>query len=248
MTNPSLQASAPVPPRHPGVAYGAFLCWSVIGLWLASRGAAGAGATTVGNLVAVLLLLRGQTRAVLVSSLAVLAFSAATEVIATSGLSVFHYSVGHVPAYVPIGHTAIYLAALAGARSPLGHSRWGFALAASLLACTMGVGLVSGRPDLLGWMWLATWALAFALVPVARPLLVALVPAVSILEWVGVGLHLWEWSATTSLGWVSAGNPPSASAMGYAFFALVGIATIYLVAGRGGTGRAAVHAQLGFTP
>jgi hypothetical protein len=175
------------------------------------------GGVTAALLVGLLWRETATTRAQVV---VVVAFATLIEYTFSSGLGVYTYRLHQVPAYVPPGHGLVYLAALALGRSPLviAGRRW---LIPATIAVAGGYAtwglFVSGRPDLLGFLWfccLVLW-MRYARSPLV---FVGAFVIVTYLELLGTSLGTWTWSLTDPTGLVSMGNPPSGAAGGYGFF------------------------------
>lgn len=199
---------------------GTVVVWVAVVLPLDNAGTARQlwlGGVTATLLIALLLRENATTRAQVI---VVVAFATAVEYTFSSGLGVYTYRLHQVPAYVPPGHGLVYLAALALGRSPLliAYRRW-------LVPGTMAIAgayalwglFVSGRPDVLGFVWFCCLVLWMRQSP-APLVFVGAFFIVTYLELLGTALGTWTWSLHDPSGLVAIGNPPSGAAGGYGFF------------------------------
>ncbi|MFL6241208.1 MAG: hypothetical protein ACJ735_17130 [Actinomycetes bacterium] len=167
-----------------------------------------------------LTLLRRESATTRAQVAVVVAFATLIEYTFSALLGVYVYRLHQVPAYVPPGHGLVYLAALAIGRSAVVTAYRRELLTATLVIAggyaTWGL-LVSGRPDLLGFLWfccLVVWVRR-ARVPMV---FVGAFLVVTYLELLGTALGTWTWSLHDPTGLVAIGNPPSGAAGGYGFF------------------------------
>jgi hypothetical protein len=167
-----------------------------------------------------LVLLRRESAATRAQVAVVVAFATLIEYTFSAGLGVYVYRLHQVPAYVPPGHGLVYLAALAIGRSAVAIAgrRW-------LLPATVVVAggyacwglFLSGRPDVLGFLWfccLLLWVRSAR----APLVFVGAFLVVTYLELLGTALGTWTWSLHDPTGLLAIGNPPSGAAGGYGFF------------------------------
>ncbi len=200
---------------------------SVVGAWVAVV----LGLDTVASLaqqrllgagtwLLLLVLLRGEDRAVRVQVAVVVVFASLVEYVFSGWLGVYVYRLDNVPAFVPPGHGLVYLAALCLGRSAVAHRHrrllLGSALVASGAWAVWGLTL-SPRPDALGAFWFACLCV-FARWGRSPLLYAGAFLVVSYLEIVGTSLGTWTWQPHDPTGLVSIGNPPSGIAGGYAWF------------------------------
>lgn len=206
------------------------MVWIPLVLW-ADTGASLQGQVWLGLLSTALLLvlLRRESALVRVQTLVVVVFATVVEYVFSGYFEVYVYRLEHVPAYVPVGHGLVYLAALAFGRMAFVNQSISV-LAPVLAAASCAIGLAGafgafGRPDALG----AFWALCLAGFLLWGPnpgLYVGALIVVTYLEVIGTHWGVWTWaSVDTIAGWVPMGNPPSIAAGGYGWFDLVATVT-----------------------
>jgi hypothetical protein len=168
-------------------------------------------------------LLRRETPLVRVQTLVVVALATGVEYTFSPLLEAYVYRLGTVPPFVPPGHGLVYLAALLIGRAVRGHER-PLAVLTAVVASAWSVaallGLVGGRPDVLGAFW-CLCLLGFLAWGPNRGLYVGAFVVVSYLELAGTALGTWTWAPTDPvLHVIGQGNPPSGAAGGYGWFDL----------------------------
>jgi len=177
--------------------------------------------------VMLIALLMRQPSIVRVQTLVVVGFATLIEYTFSSGLHVYDYRLGHVPAYVPPGHGLVYLAA-----ATFGMSPWARRNAKVLLPLTVvvaGVVAVHGllnptRPDVLGAFWFAC-LVGFIVWGRAKTLYVGAYIVVTFLEVLGTHWKVWTWAPVDPvIHHIGIGNPPSVAAGGYGWFDLAAVA------------------------
>ena len=169
--------------------------------------------------------LRWQMPIVRIQAAVVVGFATVVEYSFSTGLHVYDYRLGHVPAYVPPGHGLVYLGALS-----LGHlvgrtSRPSRYVAAVVIlgAGYSTWGLVgTSRQDVLGAFWYLC-LLAFLAFGRSRLLYLGAFVVVSYLEIIGTRWGVWTWAPRDPTGLVAIGNPPSGAAGGYGWFDLAAV-------------------------
>ncbi len=134
----------------------------------------------------------------------------------------YHYRLHNIPLYVPPGHALVYLFGITAGALPLlrrhgtGFARivLGLATAWTLAGLTV-LPLTGHRLDLLGAALLPLFA--WCILRSSRPTLFAAIwVATATLEIAGTLAGDWTWTAVAPWCHLSAGNPPSAIAAGYA--------------------------------
>lgn len=134
----------------------------------------------------------------------------------------YHYRLDNIPLYVPPGHALVYVFGITAGSLPvvrrhgttIVHAVLALATAWALAGLTV-LPLTGHRLDLLG---AALWPLlAWCLLRSSRPTLFAAIwVATATLEIAGTLAGCWTWIEAAPWSHLSAGNPPSAIAGGYA--------------------------------
>jgi hypothetical protein len=172
------------------------------------------------------LLLRGERRAVRIQVVGVILVATCVEYTASPFLGYYTYRLHNVPSYVPPGHGLVYLAALSIGRSELAALLRRPFIALTLVVCgawaAWGV-LLSPRRDAFGAV-MYLFLLRFTLRG-SRPLVYAGAFLVtSYLELIGTGVGAWAWARHDPTGILAIGNPPSGIPGGYCFLDAAGVA------------------------